>query len=76
VNWRNILSRYARILDGEEEAGYLTAKSIETKFSKSDNIQTLWKIHDKSLKEPRIVDSPEKSLLDLKIDRGQNIQEM
>jgi len=73
VNWRNILSRYARILDGEEEAGYLTAKSIETKFSKSDNIQTLWKIHDKSLKEPRIVDSPEKSLLDLKIEIADRI---
>ncbi|KAA0006120.1 MAG: radical SAM protein [Thermoplasmata archaeon] len=73
MNWRNILSRYARILDGEEEAGYLTAKSIETKFSKSDNIQTLWKIHDKSLKEPRIVDSPEKSLLDLKIEIADRI---
>ena len=73
MNWRNILSRYARILDGEEEAGYLTAKSIEVEFSKSDDIQTLWKIHDKSLKEPRIVDSPEKSLLDLKIEIADRI---
>lgn len=73
MNWRNILSRYARILDGEEEARYLTAKSIEVEFSKSDDIQTLWKIHDKSLKEPGIVDSPEKSLLDLKIEIADRI---
>ncbi|HHF58571.1 MAG TPA: radical SAM protein [Thermoplasmatales archaeon] len=61
------------MLDGEEEARYLTAKSIEVEFSKSDDIQTLWKIHDKSLQEPRILNSPEKSLLDLKIEIADRI---
>lgn len=73
MDWRKILKKYAGILDGEEIASYLKAKSIGVSFSKSDSIDKLWKIHDKALENPSFKNSPEKSLLDLKIEIADRI---
>ncbi len=68
-----MLRRYSDILDGEIEAKYLEAKSIEVDFSKSDDLEALWKKHDHALENPKIADAPEKSLLDLKIEIAERI---
>ena len=73
MNWRSILRRYSYILDGGMEAKYLETKSVEVDFSKSDDLETLWKKHDQALENPKIADAPEKSLLDLKIEIAERI---
>jgi len=73
VSWQNILQNYAGILSNELEARYLICKSTEVNFSKSDNMDALWKKHARALEEPRIVNKPEQSLLDLKIEIAERI---
>lgn len=73
MNWKSLLRRYSNILDGEAEAKYLEAKSIEVNFSRSDGIETLWEEHERALENPKFADNPERSLLDLKIEIAERI---
>ncbi|MCK4364781.1 MAG: radical SAM protein [Thermoplasmatales archaeon] len=75
-NTRVLLSDYFEILDEERTAKYLLCKNAPVTFSKSDSTDTLWEIHDETLKNLKISDvQPKQTLLDLKIELAKRIFE-
>jgi len=71
MNPRKALPRYFSILEKNTPAKFMIAKRITADFDDGDDLDSLWKKHDKALHEfyitNRIKEKPEKSLLYLKI---------
>lgn len=68
----NSLSRYYRILDGDEKANYLKTKEDRVDIELESDQKSLWKAHASALlrSEPR---NGKISLLDLKIELGRQM---
>jgi len=68
------LPNYYDILKEKRIPKFIQSKFIEVDFSKKENLEDLWKIHDKTLEKMILSEiEPEKSLLDLKIEIANRI---
>ena len=71
---KTLLSNYFEILDKKRKAKYLLCKQVDVSFNKKDSSKNLWKIHEKSVYNFKILDKkPKKSLLSLKIELANRI---
>jgi len=71
---RSILSDYFEILEENKQAKFLLCKSVPVDFDISESSNSLWKKHNKVIKEIKFKDfKPKQSLLDLKIEISSRI---
>jgi len=73
-NTETLLSDYFLILKDKKNAKYLDLKKISVEFKNSEPTESLWKKHDRALKNLEIKHKEQnKSLLDLKIELASRI---
>ena len=73
---KKLLSDYFKILEDKKNAKYLSCKKVPVIFKKDESTDSLWKKHDKAIKNLAIEDKkPKQSLLNLKIELASRIFE-
>jgi putative pyruvate formate lyase activating enzyme len=69
-----MLENYVKILRGEKEPAYQMAKKIPVSFDSKDDLEKLWNIHEKTIKNLNPKNEIQKpNLLDLKIEISRRI---
>jgi len=72
---KTLLQHYYSIIDQKQQPKYIQSKHKPITFSKKDTTKKLWEIHNKSLKNKKLIDkTPKQSLLDLKIEIATRMQ--